>query len=283
MNAVLYDSSLSKIKASKWYLLDSGSHDAYSNMAIDEFLARDAKLDAPVLRFYQWDPYAISLGYNQRLEDIDLAKCQAEGIDIVRRPTGGRAVLHAEEVTYAVIIPQKALEWYQIQIKKLYQIISGALIKGLLYLGVNATFEEKTSGNTSYAARTKEAIPCFTASAQYEVMVGGKKLIGSAQRRFDTGILQHGSILLGSFHLKLPYFLKLVDSEEEQRLINHLNKKTTTISEKLNRMVQYPEIISAFSRGFCEQLQISLNKKTLTQEELTLIHLNRVKYLAIGR
>ncbi|MBN2090357.1 lipoate--protein ligase family protein [candidate division KSB1 bacterium] len=274
---------MSKINNEPWYLIDSGCQDAYSNMAIDEFLARDAKLDSPVLRFYQWQPYAISLGYNQRPEDIDFEKCRTNGIDVVRRPTGGRAVLHAEEVTYAVIIPQIATKWYQIQIKKLYEIMSGALLKSLFYLGIAATFEEKTSGNVSYAARTKDAIPCFTASAQYEILIGGKKLIGSAQRRFDSGILQHGSVLTGSYHLELPGFLKLADSNEEQRMKNYLRKKTTTISENLNRQVLYPEVVNAFKRGFCEQLQISLINKSLTQEELALIHLNRVKYLAIGR
>jgi len=283
VNAELYDSSLSEIKTKSWYLLDSGAQDAFANMAIDDFLAREANLDAPVLRFYHWQPYAISLGYNQRPEDIDFEKCRANNIDVVRRPTGGRAVLHAEEVTYAVIIPPKASEWYQLPIKQLYRVIGGALLKGLSYLGIDAGFEEKTSGNVSYAARTKAAIPCFSASAQYEILVGGKKLIGSAQRRFDAGILQHGSILTGLYHLKLPYFLKLTDSNEEQKIVDYLKKKTTTISESLNRQVLYPEVVRAFTRGFCEQLQISFRNKTLTPEEFTLIHLNRIKYLAIGR
>ncbi len=271
------------MKARSWYLLDSGAQDAYFNMAIDEYLARDTQLDSPVLRFYQWQPYAISLGYNQRLEDIDLGKCQANGIEVVRRPTGGRAVLHAEEVTYAVIIPQSVTEWYQIQIKMLYNLMSGALLKGLSYLGIDASFEEKSSGNVSYAARTKEAIPCFSASAQYEILVKGKKLIGSAQRRFDSGILQHGSILTGSYHLNLANFLNLADSDEILRMKNYLQLKTTTLSDNLNRQVLYSEVVNAFTRGFCEQLQISLINKTLTQEELTLINFNRTKYLAIGR
>lgn len=283
MNAELYDSSLSKTNAKPWYLLDSGRQDASTNMAIDEFLARDASLDSPVLRFYQWQPYAISLGYNQRPEDIDFEKCATAAIDVVRRPTGGRAVLHAEEVTYSVIIPQKVADWYEIPIKKLYQVLSGALLNGLSLLGIEASFEEKTTGNISYAARTKEAIPCFSASAQYEILVAGKKLIGSAQRRFDSGILQHGSILTGAYHLQLPYFLKLADSDQVQKMSDYLKKKTTTISENLNRGIHYSEVVTAFTRGFCEQLQISLINKTLTQEELTLIHLNRIKYLAIGR
>lgn len=267
VNAALSNNLSSPNPQKNWYLVDSGPNNGSLNMAIDEYLATSVNCEVPILRFYQWQPYAISLGYNQRSADIDLEKCRQDKIDIVRRPTGGRAVLHAEEVTYAVIIPKPASDWFQNSTRVTYQFISQALVAGLAKLGLSVKLENRTHGNVAYAARTSAAIPCFTAAAQHEVMFQGKKLIGSAQRRFSSAILQHGSILLGDFHLKLPQYLKINNPKEQIALQQSLVEKTISISQILKQPISYREVVDAIVAGFSEQYHISFIKKEMKSQK----------------
>ncbi|MCI0512772.1 lipoate--protein ligase family protein [candidate division KSB1 bacterium] len=264
--------------ASQWWLLDSGANDASWNMATDHYLAVEAKLDRPLLRFYTWRPAAISLGYNQHAEDLDLARCSADGLTVVRRPTGGRAVLHAEELTYAVIIPKSAHTWYRGNILETYQFISVALVAGLKKLGLDVQFEPRRTGNLAYAARNVAAVPCFSASAQYEILSAGKKLVGSAQRRFEQGILQHGSILMGTYHLRLPFYLRLPQIAEQPRLVQMLAAKTTSISQISAHPIRYDEVLQAMVAGFIEKYTISFIPKQLTAPELREIEALTKKY-----
>ena len=133
-----------------WYLLNSGTDVGAANMAIDESLCRQPA-DRPVLRFFRWDPYCVSLGYGQKVEALDREKCRQNGIDIVRRPTGGRAVLHADEVTYAVIIPV-AHPLAQLSVMELYKTLSGGLAEGLRFLGVDVHVKKSTAGEPPYSA-----------------------------------------------------------------------------------------------------------------------------------
>jgi lipoate-protein ligase A len=266
-----------------WLLLDSGTQDGPRNMAIDEFLATQGELELPLLRFYQWNPYTISLGYNQRADDLAAERCQADGIGVVRRPTGGRAVLHAEEVTYAVIIPKCAKAWYAESTLAIYNLISELLVTGLSRLGLAVSLEQKTSGNTAYAARTTTAIPCFSASAQYEILLEGRKLVGSAQRRFEKAVLQHGSILLGDYHLKLPNYLKISQPDEADRLTKLLAEKTISISQILNYIPTYQQVIDAIIAGFVEKKQISFITNKLTPGEWAGVEMLRKKYNQLWR
>lgn len=266
-----------------WLLLDSGTQTGPRNMAIDEYLATQADLEFPLLRFYQWHPYTLSLGYNQRAEDFAAERCEAEGIDIVRRPTGGRAVLHAEEVTYAVIIPKCAKEWYAESTLAIYNLISDLLVTGLNRLGLAVSLEQKTGGNTAYAARTTTAIPCFSASAQYEILLHGRKLVGSAQRHFPKAVLQHGSILLGDFHLKLPTYLKITPPSAADQLMSLLAEKTISISQVLNYTPAYQQVIDAIVAGFVEKKHISFIAKKLTPGEWAGVEVLEKKYTQLWR
>lgn len=267
----------------KWFLLDSGANDGPLNMAIDEYLATQADLEFPLLRFFQWKPYTISLGYNQRLADLNLERCKMDGIGLVRRPTGGRAVLHAEEVTYSVIIPKTAKAWYFESTLETYNLISRLLVAGLNRLGLNVQLEQKTGGNTAYAARTTEAVPCFSASAQYEIIYQDRKLVGSAQRRFDKAVLQHGSILTGKFHLNLPDYLKISSAKEQARLKNMLDRKTVSISQILNHPPSYQQVVDAIVTSFKEKESISFRVKKLAPDEISGINNLRKKYLNLWR
>lgn len=254
-----------------WLFIDSGQCDASTNMAIDVYLAQNIDDDKPVLRFYQWRPYTISLGYGQKVDQIETEKCKQDNIQIVRRPTGGRAVLHAEEITYAVVIP-KASQWYHDSILMTYNFISRGLVAGLKSLNINASLEKRTLKSAQYAENALRAIPCFSAAAQYEILYQGKKLVGSAQRRFDKAILQHGSILVGSFHLKLVDYLTSGNPVIRERLRKYLDQKTIAISQILGRPISYEQGVDALKKGFIREYAMTFVNKKVTSHDVSEIN-----------
>jgi len=203
--------------------IDSGALPGVRNMSIDiEWLQKVAREDGRgIVRFYQWQPYCISVGMNQSLESIDVGRCRADGIDVVRRPTGGRAVLHAEELTYSVILPESNLG----SIHEVYRRLSEALAEGLRAVGIEAAVV-RCGDDLRAHYRTTTSASCFSSSTEYEIQVKGKKIVGSAQRRSDGAMLQHGSILIGPFHRRIVNYLKCTPTEREtmQAL---LDRKTT--------------------------------------------------------
>ncbi len=158
-------------------------------MAVDEALLRSAQAGAPpTLRFYSWDGAWLSLGFAQPLDAARRAACRAAGVGIVRRATGGRAVLHGSDLTYAVAAPVAALP---AGLHATYALIGAALREGLAALGVEA--ERSGSGQS---APGRDGFDCFESLAADEICAGGRKLAGSAQRRAAGGVLQHGSLRL---------------------------------------------------------------------------------------
>ncbi|HZD06078.1 MAG TPA: lipoate--protein ligase family protein [Longimicrobiales bacterium] len=159
-------------------------------MATDHALARSLAPGRGVLRLYRWDPPTLSLGRNEPARDrCDVAGARARGIGIVRRPTGGRAVLHGPELTYAVVAPIEAFGGP----RAAYRTINEALVRGLARLGVPAGL---AGADARGGALPPDAGPCFREPAEGEVVTGGRKLVGSAQARVGRVLLQHGSILL---------------------------------------------------------------------------------------
>ncbi len=152
---------------------------------------------APVLRFYRWNPPCLSLGRNQPARGAyDLAEIRRRGIDIVRRPTGGRAVLHEDELTYAAVFPALAFG----SPRAAYFLINRAIVAGLRQLGVPAVAHAAAPGT----APRPSLSPCFAQPAGGEVTAGGRKLVGSAQWRDGNVVLQHGSLLLRGDQSLLP-------------------------------------------------------------------------------
>lgn len=215
------------------------------DLADAEALAAGA--GSPSLRLYGWDPWAISLGYNQSEDEIDGERCRAEGIDLVRRPTGGRAILHAEELTYCIVMPAGRRS-----ILDVYNDISLALVRGLGLYGVDAALQ-RSQPNFPEHYRSLSAIPCFTASARYEIEWDGRKLVGSAQRRVAGGtqvVLQHGSILCGPAHKRLPEFIR-ADETVRELLRSELDAKTVDLAEATGRPVDIDHLAECIRRG-CE-------------------------------
>ena len=171
-----------------WRLIRSGYLPGAMNMALDDALLHAVAAGSPpVLRLYRWQPATLTVGYAQSLDTgVDLAACTATGIDVVRRPTGGRAVLHDREVTYAVIAP--AGTPFGASIAESYRVIAGVLQEALRRFGLPV---ELVPGRS----RGEQGRPvCFTAPAQFELVIDGCKVAGCAQKRRGPAFLQHGSI-----------------------------------------------------------------------------------------
>lgn len=167
------------------------------NMARDrELLERGHPGDATVLRIYKWQPYAVSYGFHQKLTDFDLEAIARLGFDVVQRPTGGRAILHAEELTYSVVGASPS-PLFGDNLHACYERINDALVAFLRELGYAA----EISGGEE-RGQMRQAV-CFKSAGQHEIRVRGRKIIGSAQRRTGGAFLQHGSILTGPAHAGL--------------------------------------------------------------------------------
>ncbi len=215
-------------------------------MAADEGMAERLRNGEalPTLRLYGWSPPAVSLGYHQDIEDFDLPSLRSAGVDIVRRPTGGKAILHDRELTYCIVT---ALD--ERGPRALYRSVNACLLRGLRNLGIDA---ELSSAEPDFRAlyRDPSSIPCFSSSARDEIQFRGKKLVGSAQRRFGRVILQHGSLLLGPQHLGLVRFLSPGIRELEGNMEEALAGHTTDAETILGREVTYDEAAEAIRRGF---------------------------------
>ncbi|HPC84578.1 MAG TPA: biotin/lipoate A/B protein ligase family protein [Thermoanaerobaculaceae bacterium] len=177
----------------RWRLIVDGAGRGAHNMAVDEALveAVDRGESPPVLRLYRWRPACLSLGFAQPYAAADATFCAAHGVDVVRRPTGGRAVLHHFEQTYCVLA-RLGEHPFSTDLQAAYRGICEALVAGLRTLGAPAGMAGAPSGGH---IKPTEAVPCFIGPASGEVVAGGRKLIGSAMRRHNRSILQHGSLL----------------------------------------------------------------------------------------
>jgi lipoate-protein ligase A len=233
-----------------WQFLDTGANTGGFNMRLDETLAKRLAQGSgtPVVRLFQWLPWAVSLGYNQNPADIDASRCARDGIDVVRRPTGGRAILHAEELTYSVVMHAGRRSILQV-----YNEISRALVRGLALFGVEVALQ-KSQPDFARAYRQASSIPCFTSSARYEIEHQGRKLVGSAQRRFSDGsrnvVLQHGSILCGPAHRRLVDYLAVDSPGALSAIRREMEEKTTDLSELRGSPVDIANLAEAIRKGF---------------------------------
>lgn len=262
-----------KIEKEIWWILDSGENDGAYNMATDEFLAKNVK-NKPVLRFFKWKPFCLSLGYAQKNGIFNYEKLKKNGIDVVRRPTGGRAVLHTDEVTYSVIIP-KSHCLFNLNTTELYKSISYALLNGLRYLGISATIEKNKKVTDEH---NKFSPYCFSSITRYELKFNGKKIIGSAQRRYKTSVLQQGSIPLNNYNFNLDEFI-LFDNLNKDKKRNIASNFNYSISKLINKNVSYEEVVESIKRGFEDIFQIFFRKKEITSSQKTLIKQLSKRYL----
>lgn len=236
------------------------------NMAIDEAIMESVAAGEalPTLRFYAWEPPCLSLGKRQPLDGIDLARCRADGIDVVRRATGGFAILHTDELTYS-IATQPNDPRADGAILDAYRKLSQGLLAGLQLLGALPRMNPVIPGGVHNASAA-----CFEMPSAYEIVVGQQKLIGSAQARPAGRVLQHGSLPLTGDIARLVPYLAYERDEERVALANHLRERATTISDALGRTVSYDEAAEAMARGFGEALNLTFEPGEPSTDELAL-------------
>lgn len=266
----------------KWYFINSGPCTPSYNMALDEALLdwHSEGSIPPVIRFYEWNPATLTIGYFQKAEkDINLQEVKKQGLGFVRRPTGGRAVLHDKELTYSVIVSEQYPNMPE-SVTEAYRVISEGLLLGFQNLGLDAYFSVPDTKEKREELKKPQSAVCFDASSWYELVVEGKKVAGSAQTRQKGVILQHGSILLD---LDLDQLLSLFNFSSDavrDRMRRKMPDKAVAINNMTDRRVTISECIDAFRNGFEKALHIELVPYELTDEQKLYVQkLEETKYL----
>jgi lipoate-protein ligase A len=232
------------------------------NMRLDNYFASigNEKFE-PVLRFYGWKPFCISIGYHQNQNVLKLDRIRDHGYDVVRRPTGGRAIFHARELTYSIVMPASVMTH-----RKLYAFFHQVIAAALIELGYDVIL---TSGleKLPRISQTAQDFPCFTKSAETEIQFQGKKVVGSAQKLFKSTILQHGSILLRTNHKRLHRYL---DTDEKQlnKIKKEIENKTICLSEIKNDDITPEEIMTTVVKQLESVESISVYFQELCKREM---------------
>ena len=261
-----------------WRFVDTGARDAASNMALDEALLvmHEAGATLPTLRVYGWCQPTLSLGYAQNAhQEVDLAACQAQGVAVVRRPTGGRAVLHDQEVTYSVVMPL-ALDDGPHTVTEHYRRIGMALAAALQALGLPVQLARPQVRTAPTRAPASPA--CFAALSRYELSVAGKKMVGSAQKRAQHALLQHGSIPLWMDRQRLFQCLR-VPPEHRAALVQAAYTIMGAVNEVAEQPVSLAALHAALRQGFRTTFGVELIDMPISPEEWRLAqHLRATKY-----
>ncbi|MDD8019760.1 MAG: biotin/lipoate A/B protein ligase family protein [Acidobacteriota bacterium] len=225
------------------------------NMAVDEYLFHQAqRTQATYIRFYTWLRPTASLGCHQEVSRVvNLEECNRRGVDVVRRMTGGKLVLHHLEVTYSVASGQAGV--FTSTLEGSYRLISEALIKGLELMGLQPALASSTS-----KAYARSNLPCFAYPARNEIEITGKKIIGSAQKRSGSYFIQHGSIpLMSELELLMAVSFGLPQARQE---------RMTSISSELGRTISYQEAAGYFIEGFRSYFGFEFQPLSLAPSEL---------------
>jgi lipoate-protein ligase A len=250
----------------QWRFINTGNCDPAYNMALDEamLLHHEAGGTLPTLRVYGWTTPTLSLGYAQKTwQEVNLAACQQCGVSVVRRPTGGRAVLHDCEVTYSVVLPTTLCPG-PATLTAHYRRIGLALAAALQRLGLAVHLERARL--SAHPRRAAASPACFAAIARYELSAAGKKIVGSAQKRLQQTLLQHGSMPLRMERQRLFQCLQ-VPPEQRQALIQEAFMTMTAINEIAPSPVTANMLHEALREGFSRVFGIALAASPLWPAE----------------
>jgi lipoyl(octanoyl) transferase len=265
----------------KWMFINSGPQSASYNMAMDDALLElhSKGRIPPVVRFYEWSPATLSIGYFQKAaEAVDLEKVKEMGLGFVRRPTGGRAVLHERELTYSIIVSESHPDMPE-TVTEAYRVISAGLLEGFRNLGLQAEFAVPASRKERDALKQPKSAVCFDAPSWYELVVEGRKAAGSAQTRQKGVILQHGAIPVSMDLDKLVSVFHFPTEDHRRRMKEKLEKKAVSIEELSGRSMEMTEVTEAFRSGFEQALDIELLERDPDKEILELVRqLEEEKY-----
>jgi len=248
-----------------WRLLITPPARGAWNMALDESILEHAQAgrgaSLPTLRLYAWAPACLSLGHAQPFADVDTARLREHGWEVVRRATGGRAILHTDELTYSVIA---SAEEHVLAggVLESYNRLAQALLLAVKNLELPVEMKEgKANGNE------KPNPVCFEVPSTYEITVDGKKLIGSAQARKKQGVLQHGSLPLMGDLTRICQALVFESEAARAEASKRLLARATTVGSALGRAISWETAAQAFIHAFEAQLGLNLVKGELSESE----------------
>lgn len=235
------------------------------NMAVDEsILDSIGRSDSlPTLRLYAWTPACLSLGVAQPFADVDTARLRARGWDVVRRITGGRAILHTDELTYSVIGPAEN-PILAGSVLESYSRLAKALLHAVQELGMLVEMKE---GKADESGKSNPV--CFEVPSTYEITVDGKKLIGSAQARRKEGVLQHGSLPLVGDLTRITDALAFADESAREEVSTRLLARAATVESALSKVVAWDDAARAMVRAFEAALGIQFERGELSKKEIS--------------
>lgn len=259
-----------------WRLIIHPPYNGAWNMAVDEAILEStaSKLQLPTLRLYDWHPYALSLGHAQPVSDINLQVLKKKHWDLVRRPTGGKSILHADEITYSVCAPvtEKLIHG---SVLESYQKISKALLKSLENINLHADSKPK---NKETIELSKNPV-CFQYPSDYEITFQGRKIIGSAQARKKNGLLQHGAIPLFGDITRIIDVLSFSDLEKKKNAKIQLIQHASTIKDSLGFNPGWFNMAESICKGFEDTMGIKFVRSPLSSSELSrALEIYREKY-----
>lgn len=263
---MLQRKKMKQVEKETWLFIDSGVNTPAYNMAMDEALLdwHSQGLIPPVLRFYGWNPPGLSVGYFQKTKGkIDVARAHELGYELVRRQTGGRAVLHDDELTYSVIVNEDHHSMPK-SVTEAYRVISQGLLEGFRNMGLKAKFslpEGQTIGKTNSAV-------CFDESSWYELIIEDRKAAGSAQTRQKGVILQHGSVPMHIDDQALFDCFIYPNERVKERAMRGFHEKAAAMDEVMNRRVTMDEVKQAFYKGFEKGLDVNFEHYTFSDAQL---------------
>ncbi len=250
-----------------WRLLFTPPARGAWNMAADEAIIEHiGRGESPAtLRLYSWDPPCLSLGHAQSYADVDLARLEERAWEAVRRATGGRAILHTDELTYSVTgsAQEPALSG---SILESYNKLSQALLHAVRDLGLPVEIQEHVQEPAPFGQNLNPV--CFEVPSTYEITVDGKKLIGSAQARRKEGVLQHGSLPLTGDLTRICKALTFKDESARARAAQRLLERATTVESVLGSRIDWETAAQAFVRGFEAQLGIHFERGEMSASEM---------------
>ncbi|MBP7692549.1 MAG: lipoate--protein ligase family protein [Anaerolineales bacterium] len=267
-----------------WRLLHTEPLAGSANMAVDEaiLLAVAAGQAPPTLRFFAWTPPCLSLGYAQPLAEVDLGRLAERGWGLVRRPTGGRAILHTDELTYSIIAPMAEPRVVGGVVES-YRQLSAGLLRGLEALGLAARAERKADEAPGAGPRpAPAALPvCFEVPSDYEITADGKKLLGSAQVRKKGVVLQHGTLPLTGDITRICDALRFATDAEREAVRARVRGRAATLEAVLGQAVGWEAAAGALQAGFAQALNLTLAAGALSEfEQNEAEQLTREKYAA---
>jgi lipoate-protein ligase A len=270
------DYGRSGIMAAQWRFISSGRQDPAYNMAVDEAIltAHSEGKVPPTVRFYGWNPATLSIGYFQKAADeINFEQLALEGLGFVRRPTGGRAVLHDRELTYSIIVAEN-YPGIPRSVTEAYRVLSEGLVHGFQKLGLDAEMVQLASDEDKDKYASMGSAACFDSPSWYELVVEGRKIAGSAQTRQKQVVLQHGSILLDMDVDQLFRVLLFKSERLQERLRKQFVHKAVAINDLFRDLGRVPialaEVETAFRAGIAEGLEVELQEEGLTAYEQSL-------------